>query len=106
MISTVLAMLLMAPSPEAVALARRDYSRCLSDFMKKSVKERIEPTAFDAALVPACAAKEAAFRNVVISVDLAAGIKRAVAEEGAGFEIEDLQANVKETFRDSIKPQT
>jgi hypothetical protein len=106
MVSTVLAMLLMAPSPEAVALARRDYSRCLSEFMKKSVKENMTPDAFDAALTPACAAKEQVLRTTIVAVDMAAKIKRAEAEENAGFEVDDLQANIKEVFRDSVKPQT
>ena len=98
MISSVLAMLMMAPSPAVIASARRDYSACLSEFTKKSITSRMEPPAFEAGLVPACAAKEAAFRAAVIEADMAAGIKRADAEEGASLEIEDLQANFKETF--------
>jgi hypothetical protein len=107
MISTLIAMLMMAPSPDAVATARRSYSACLSAFMKKSIKERMEQAEFDAALVPACAAQEQAFRSVVIAVDMAARIKRPDAEDNAKFEIEGLQANFKETFRDSTaEPST
>jgi hypothetical protein len=106
MIATMLAMLMMAPSPEAVATARRTYSACLGNFMKKSIHERIEQAAFESGLVPACAAQEQAFRATLIAVDVAAGIRRPAAEENAKLEIDDLQANIKETFRDSIAPST
>lgn len=107
MISTVLAMLLMAPpSPTVIATARRDYSSCLSDFMKKGVKEKMEAATFESGLIPACAAKEAAFRSAVVAADMAAGIKRAEAEGNAKFEVEDLQTNIKETFRDTMTPKT
>ena len=106
MITTLIAMLMMAPSPEAVAMARRNYSTCLGNFMKKSIHERIEEAAFDSGLVPACAAQETAFRSTIVAVDMAAGIKRADAEENAKLEIDDLQANFKATFRDSIAPST
>jgi hypothetical protein len=107
MISALLATMLLAPpSPSAIATARREYSACLSDFMKQGIKERIEAAAFDAGLVPACAAKEAAFRSVVIAADVAAGIKRTEAEGNAKFEIDDLQTNIKETFRDTVTPKT
>jgi hypothetical protein len=107
MISALLAAMLLAPpSPAAIATARREYSACLAEFMKQGIRERMEPDAFDAGLVPACAAKEAAFRSVVIAADVAAGIKRADAEGNAKFEIEDLQTNIRETFRDTVAPKT
>lgn len=107
MISAALAMLMMAPpSPAVVATARRDYSACLSDFMKKSVKDKMEVAAFESGLVPACAAKEAAFRSTLVAADTAVGIKRADAEEGAKLEIDDMQTNIKEMFRDTMTPRT
>jgi hypothetical protein len=106
MISSVLAMLMMAPSPAVIATARRDYSMCLDQFMKKGIKDKMETAAFESSLVPACAAKEAAFRTVVVAADIAVGIKRADAEENARFEIDDIQANIKETFRDTMTPRT
>jgi hypothetical protein len=106
MISSVLAMLMMAPSPAVIATARRDYSMCLDAFMKKSIKDKMETPAFEAGLAPACAAKEAAFRTVVVAADVAVGIKRADAEENAKFEIDDIQLNIKETFRDTMAPRS
>ena len=100
MISSVLALMLMAaPSPEAVARARNDYNGCLTALMNKSLKDDTTVDAFKASLGPACAAKEQAFRTIVIAVDTAAGIKRADADENAAFEIEDMVANTLETFR-------
>ncbi|HEY0147562.1 MAG TPA: hypothetical protein VGB70_01015 [Allosphingosinicella sp.] len=102
MISSVLAMALAAAapgsSPDALARARKAYSACLTGFMKKSLKDKMEVDAFGTALGPACAAQEQAFRTAVISVDTAAGIKRAAAEENAGMEVTDMVANAKEMF--------
>ena len=106
MISTVLAMLMMAPSPAVIANARRDYSMCLDSFMKKGIKDKMEQAAFESGMVPACAAKEAAFRSVVVAADMAVGIKRADAEENATLEIDDIQLNIKELFRDTMTPRS
>lgn len=101
MISSALAlMFLAAPSPEAVARARNDYNRCVIEHLKKSLKDGAEEAIFESGLAPACAAKETAFRSVVVAVDTAAGIKRAAAQEGADFEVEDMVTNAKELFRD------
>ena len=102
MISSVLAMALAAAAPgspsDGLARARRDYSSCLSGFMKKGLKDKMDLDAFGAALGPACAAQEQAFRSAAISVDTAAGIKRAAAEENARMEVADMLANAKEKF--------
>lgn len=100
MISTVLAMLMMAPPADSVARARKEYSACLSGFMKKGLKDDMEDAAFEAGIAPACTAQEQKFRAAVIAVDTAAGIKRADAEEGAGLEVEDLLSNTKAMFKD------
>ena len=105
MISSLIAMTLAAaapgPSPDAIARARKAYSACLSGFMKKSIKDGAEASAFETGLAPACATQEQAFRAAVISADTAAGIKRAAAEENAKFEIDDLLNNTKEMFKDA-----
>jgi hypothetical protein len=110
MISSMLAMALAAaapgPSPDAIARARKAYSVCLSGFMKKSLKDGVEDAAFASGLSPACATQEAAFRQTVIAADTAAGIKRAVAEENAGLEVEDILSNTKEMFKDYKESKT
>jgi hypothetical protein len=102
MISTVLAMLVMAPpqSTDALAFARKDYMSCLSGFMKKSLKEKAEEAAFETGLAPACTAQEQKFRAALIAVDTASGVRRAAAEQGAGMEVEDMVTNIKERFKD------
>lgn len=108
MISSVLALTLAAaapgPSPETIAPARKAYLACLGAFMKKGVADKMAVDAFDAAIAPACAAQEQAFRTAVIAVDTGAGVKRAAAEENAGLEVEDMLANMKETFKDAMTP--
>ena len=102
MISSVLAlMLLAAPSPQAVATARKEYSHCLKAYYEKALKDRPAVEAFESGLGAACAAKEQAIRSVVVAVDTAAGVKRAAAEEGATFEVQDMVTNTKELFRDA-----
>lgn len=101
MISTVLAMLMMAPPPaDTVARARKEYSACLSGFTKKSMKEDADEAAFSAGVGPACSVQEQKFRSAVIAFDTASGIKAAAAAEGADLEIEDMRANQLETFKD------
>jgi hypothetical protein len=105
MISALLAtMLLAAPSPDGVAAARREYSSCLSAFMKTALKEKMEPAAFDSAVATACTPKEQAFRASSVSFDVAVGTKRAAAEETATMDVQDMLANVKELYRDHLGP--
>lgn len=99
MISSVLAMLLLA-QPADLPRARKEYSACLSGFMKKSLKEKVEDSAFESGLAAACSAQEQKFRSVVVATDTAAKIKRAEAEENATMEISDMLANTKEMFKD------
>jgi hypothetical protein len=106
MISTVLALALAAagPSPDALVRARKAYSACLGGFMKKSVADKLAVDAFAAALTPACAAQEQAFRSAVVASDTAAGIKRASAEANAASEIQDMIANTKDSFEGYSAP--
>ena len=98
MISSVLAMLLLAPSPQAIVAARKDYSACLSNFRKEKAKDKLDLAAFETGIDAACSAKAQQLRSAIIAVDTAAGIKRAAAEQGAGDEIEMLRENIKELF--------
>jgi hypothetical protein len=103
MISALLALLLAAPSPDALAVARKEYNRCLTAYMKTSVDKKVDVSAYDTGMSAACGAKETAFRNASIAVDAAAGIRRAAAEENAGLEIQDMRTNSLETFKDWAK---
>ena len=104
MISSAIALMLVAaPSPAAVSEARKDYQACLAAELDKSLKGDTTIDGLKTSLGPACAAKEQAFRSIIIAVDTAAGIKRADADENASFEIEYMVENTLETFR-SYRP--
>ncbi|TMJ11461.1 MAG: hypothetical protein E6G94_16090 [Alphaproteobacteria bacterium] len=107
MISYVLALMLAAgpASADKLALARREYSHCLKAFMDQSVKDKMTKEAFATALPTACSDKLQTFRTYSISSDTAVGIKRAVAEENAASEVQDLMANTKELFTDYTTPE-
>jgi uncharacterized protein YfdQ (DUF2303 family) len=108
MISTVLAVMLAAAAPgpaDKIAVARKEYTRCLKAFMDKSVKDKTEVSTFKAALATTCADKEQAFRSAVVAADVAAGIKRAAAEETAKTDVEDIRLNTSETYEGILNPQ-
>ncbi len=107
MISAVLAaMIAAAPAPaDKIAMARKDYSQCLRAFMDKGVKDKMEPAAFKAALATTCTDKEQVFRSAVIAADVAAGLKRASAEQNAALDIDDIRTNTAETFEGFMTPQ-
>jgi hypothetical protein len=73
--------------------------------MNRSLKEQAAAEAFASGIGPACAEREKTFRTLVVQIDTAAGIKRAAAEENAGVEIEDMQANIREMFQDAAAPR-
>ena len=99
MISSVLALAMLA-QPADLPRVRKEYSACLTDFMKKSLKEKAEDSAFETGIAAACSAQEQKFRAIVIATDTAARIKRADAEENATIEINDKRANATEMFKD------
>ena len=104
MISTVLAMMVMAHAPaDVINRARMEYTRCLRATMKVSLKDKKELADFEAAVGPACAAKAQSLRSAIVAADTSAGIKRAAAEEGAGMELEDILANTRELYIDYLK---
>ena len=103
MISALLALMLAAPSPDALASARKEYNRCLTAYMKASVEKKADEAAYTSGITGACGAKETAFRTASIAVDGAAGIRRAAAEENANMEIQDMRTNSVEMFKDWAK---
>lgn len=89
-----------APPPDRSLAARKGYSACLTRFIRESLDAKLDPAAFDGALIGACSAEHAAFRAAIIERDLGMGLKRNVAEQGAGEELADMLATTKERFRD------
>jgi heme oxygenase len=108
MISSALAMLLLAAAPNGAAQSREAYARCLKDVVISSVEKKLEAVAFDAALASACRDKETLFKTQMISADMGMGIKRPSAEKAMSEEIADYRNMAKEDFKaalaDSPKP--
>lgn len=108
MISQVLLVALLASAQGNLAAARTSYSKCLGNFTRAQVKEKVEPAVFQAKLATACKAEEAAFRAASIATDVAAKIARATAERNAQEEIGYIHENAVETFKGYLpedKPQ-
>ena len=108
MISALLALTLVggAMQNEAANQARRDYSACLQTFMRASLRERMEPGAFETALATQCSTQAGAYRAAMIARDRRTGGSRERAEEDAQGTIDDARANVLEYYRDYYESNT
>lgn len=99
MISIALALTLAAAGGSPSSESREGYARCLKDFMKASLEQKMEPAAFDAAVATACRDKQALFKTALVNADLALGMKRAASEKAIGEQIADYIAMAKEDYR-------
>jgi hypothetical protein len=97
MISVFIALLLPIAA-ETPSKSRDAYARCLKDFVKASAEKKMDAPTFTAALSGACKDKEILFKNVMVSSEVALGIKRPVAEKGISEEINDYRSMAKEDF--------
>ena len=102
MISSALAFVLVmtAAAADGTPAARKAYSACLEKFMAKGLDAQMEPEAFDAAVATACPAEASRLRQAAIDANVAAGRKRADAEDMVAGDIEDYQLNTKELYRE------
>jgi hypothetical protein len=107
MISHVLMFALLAAAPQVnINQARQSYSGCLGTLLRTNLKDRVEPTTFETTLASSCKAEESAFRQAVVSADVAAGTSRTSAEQGANFEITDMVENTKQTYKAYVETNT
>ena len=107
MISQVLILLAFAAAPvDKINDTRRAYSSCLTALVKSELDAKTDPAGFEAKIATACQSQQTAFRDAIIAVDVAAGIKRATAEENAATEIGDFIGTAKESFRDYHESKT
>jgi D-alanyl-D-alanine dipeptidase len=90
-------MLAGAGSPSSEG--REAYARCLKEFKRVSLEQKMEPAAFDAAVATACRDKQLLFKTALINADVAMGMKRAASEKAIGEQIADYIAMAKEDFR-------
>ena len=109
MISTALALMLLYAGPNATSESREAYARCLKDFVRNSAEQKMEPAAFNTAIVTVCKDKEAALKAALTASDLAMGLKRAASQKSTAEQIADYLSMAKEDYKAdfdaSSKPQ-
>jgi hypothetical protein len=91
-----------APSPPT--MPRKNLGMCFNKVVESKMGDKLEPDAFKAAAVSACAAEENAFRTAWISYEVGMKTKRTDAEENANSQIADYLQNAVETYTESVKP--
>ena len=84
---------------------RKAYSACLQKLIKDRTDAKLSIASFTSEAKSSCATQEAAFRKSLIDYDVATGIKRADAEEGAGLQVEDYLANAADTYTTYADPK-
>jgi len=99
-------MLLAAPQPGDVAMARRAYSSCLGSLLRTDLKSNVEIPAFEAKLSSACKTEEESFRTTAVRLDMAVGTSRTTAEQSATNDITDILQNTKDHYRDYKETNT
>ena len=80
---------------------RKEFAACLTKAAKAKSSDKMEKTAFTAAVRAACSSQETAFRKSLVDYDVKTGTKRADAEEGAELQVEDYLVNTTETYFES-----
>ena len=101
MFSSFLALMLMALGGQATdttRTAREAFTRCLQNYVQRSIDNRMTQADFEAQYPQQCAAEQSAYREAIIRRDTANRVTRANAEEAAGLEIEDARINFSERF--------
>jgi hypothetical protein len=104
MISSVLALALaayMQPS-DTTRASREAFTACLRTYVERVTSARMSASDFATAYPQQCTAEQTAYRNAVISREIASRSSRADAEESANMEIDDQRTN----FRDRFEPAT
>lgn len=99
MISIAFVSMLAASAGSPSSESREGYARCLKDFMRASLEQKMEVAAFDTAVANACRDKQALFKTALVNADLALGMKRAASEKAIGEQIADYIAMAKEDYR-------
>lgn len=93
-----------APNPQALVQPRKNYVACLKRFETKALDDKMEATAYSAAVKTACPDEAAAMTKALVDYDVAMGTKRAAAAANAAIDIADYVATSDERFRDSQAP--
>ncbi|TFI57381.1 hypothetical protein E2493_15465 [Sphingomonas parva] len=102
---TTLALAAAAPSAAPSAQARKVYGACIQKVIKAKTADKLSGDAFTAAVKSTCANEEAAFVKSLVDYDVASGLKRADAEEGARLQVEDYLINASDTYATYADPK-
>jgi len=86
--------------------ARKALATCLNDAVKADLDAKTAPPAFQAKLSSLCANEKAAYKAASVSADLAGGIKRAVAEQNASMDVDDVVQSTFDRYKDFFESDT
>ena len=104
MISSFLAVSLMAAAQLPAAPQRAQFAQCLRTFMNQKLEARMGVPEFETAAAAACREQETAYRTAYVAAATRGGDPRPRAESDSNVEVEDLRANFLELFRNA-QPQ-
>jgi hypothetical protein len=101
------AAMLMAGSaaPAAPSHERNALGQCLARFVHDKLNDKMDATAFKAAVKTACQPEQTAFRTGWVNYDVAMKTRRSEAEANADSQIQDYLQNSTESFVDAATPQ-
>lgn len=103
-LALVTAMSLAAAQADPTIQPRKTFASCLSGFKKKSLEQKMEPSAFSAAVKSACEAEAERLRQALIALDMKRGGSRAEAASNADFDLQGYRENMDESYKDSLGP--
>jgi len=86
--------------------ARKALASCLNDAVKADLDAKTAPPAFQTKLSTLCANEKAAYKAASVSADLAGGIKRAVAEQNASMDVDDVVQSTIDRYKDFFESNT
>ena len=101
MISSVLAISLMAAAQLPAAPQRSQFANCLRAFVNEKLEARMAPAEFETAVAAACRDQETAYRTAYVAAATRSGDSRSRAEGDSNVEVQDLRANFLELFRNA-----
>src|SRR5688572_9334301 len=92
--------------PATLHQTRQAFLSCLGTVLRDSVRQRVPADEFPARLASSCTGQEQVFRSASITADLASGLSRAAAEQGAGFEVTDMRQDTLERYKAYVETNT
>jgi len=107
MITTVLVAMLLAASPTDAAYAARDaYLACIDTELRDGLDKKVEPDAFNSAVVVTCQPKLDAWKTAYLAADAADGIKAKDSAESFKVDADDFLDSAKDRYKDYFDTKT